>query len=186
MALEPPKIIGDLALNDAGTTLVSGIIIGEGDKRRRVEIDLPPSDTPAAEIWQTQEVQPVELVAFASWAFRGKVLDCRGIQEVVSREQLTLLIKHRVLSEGRQWARIEREVRAFENLANTATARRERIPEGIRLFVWQRDDGKCVQCGSGERLEFDHIIPVIEGGSSTERNVQLLCEACNRAKGSRI
>jgi 5-methylcytosine-specific restriction endonuclease McrA len=30
------------------------------------------------------------------------------------------------------------------------------------------------------------IIPVISGGSSTERNVQLLCEPCNRSKGATI
>jgi 5-methylcytosine-specific restriction endonuclease McrA len=35
-------------------------------------------------------------------------------------------------------------------------------------------------------LEFDHIIPVTSGGSSTERNVQLLYESCNRSKGSTI
>jgi 5-methylcytosine-specific restriction endonuclease McrA len=52
--------------------------------------------------------------------------------------------------------------------------------------VWQRDQGQCVQCGSREKLEFDHIIPVAEGGSSTERNVQLLCEACNRRKGKSV
>jgi 5-methylcytosine-specific restriction endonuclease McrA len=63
---------------------------------------------------------------------------------------------------------------------------REPISEAVRLFVWQRDGGKCVKCGARERLEFDHIIPVTAGGSSTERNVQLLCESCNRSKGATI
>src|SRR5713101_8557469 len=58
--------------------------------------------------------------------------------------------------------------------------------EDVRLFVWQRDRGQCVKCGSKQRLEFDHIIPVAAGGSNTERNIQLLCESCNRAKGSTI
>ena len=52
------------------------------------------------------------------------------------------------------------------------------------MFVWQRDEGKCVRCGSNERLEYDHIIPVSKGGSSTKRNIQLLCELCNRSKGN--
>jgi 5-methylcytosine-specific restriction endonuclease McrA len=63
---------------------------------------------------------------------------------------------------------------------------REPIPEAVRLFVWQRDKGQCVKGGSKQRLEFDHIIPVVTGGSSTERNVQLLCEPCNRSKGSAV
>lgn len=60
------------------------------------------------------------------------------------------------------------------------------IPEEIKLTVWRRDRGKCVQCGSNKSLEFDHIIPISRGGSSTERNVQLLCEHCNRSKGGNL
>lgn len=72
---------------------------------------------------------------------------------------------------------------AYRRLEHTS---REPIPRSVRLFVWQRDRGQCVQCGSREQLEFDHIIALASGGSSTERNIQLLCEACNRSKGSTI
>jgi hypothetical protein len=60
------------------------------------------------------------------------------------------------------------------------------ISQAVRIEVWRRDGGKCVRCSSRNRIEFDHIIPVIEGGGSTARNVELLCEACNRAKSSRV
>jgi hypothetical protein len=63
---------------------------------------------------------------------------------------------------------------------------REGIPEGVRHEVWRRDEGRCVECRNQERLEFDHVIPVSRGGSSTARNLQLLCEPCNRKKGARI
>jgi 5-methylcytosine-specific restriction endonuclease McrA len=43
-----------------------------------------------------------------------------------------------------------------------------------------------MNCGSQERLEFDHIVPVAMGGSGTVRNVQLLCETCNREKGATL
>jgi len=61
---------------------------------------------------------------------------------------------------------------------------RPRISREIQMFVWQRDDARCVQCGSNQNLEFDHIIPFSMGGSSTARNLQLLCESCNRSKGA--
>lgn len=65
-------------------------------------------------------------------------------------------------------------------------AEREPIPDNVKIFVWQRDKGRCVMCGSQEKLEFDHIIPLALGGSNTERNIQLLCEKHNRNKGARI
>jgi hypothetical protein len=63
---------------------------------------------------------------------------------------------------------------------------REPIPEAVRHEVWRRDQGRCVKCGSQEKLEFDHIIPHSKGGADTARNVQLLCERCNRIKGDLI
>ena len=60
------------------------------------------------------------------------------------------------------------------------------ISKSVKISVWRRDSGKCVECGSQEKLEYDHIIPVAKGGSNTERNVQLLCEKCNRQKSANI
>ena len=60
------------------------------------------------------------------------------------------------------------------------------IASEVKINVWRRDQGKCCMCGSREKLEYDHIIPVSKGGSNTERNVQLLCEKCNREKGAKI
>jgi hypothetical protein len=99
-------------------------------------------------------------------------------------EEMSLLVKHFVLSQRQQFKRLSREIEAFENLDRLI--HRDPIPESIRIFVWQRDQGKCVECGVREALEFDHIIPISEGGSSTERNVQLLCSQCNKKKGARV
>jgi 5-methylcytosine-specific restriction endonuclease McrA len=63
---------------------------------------------------------------------------------------------------------------------------REPIPEAVRHEVWRRDAGRCVDCGSRETLEFDHIIPWSEGGANTARNLELRCGPCNRRKGSAI
>jgi hypothetical protein len=60
------------------------------------------------------------------------------------------------------------------------------IPSHVRREVWRRDQGKCVNCGSRKNLEYDHIIPFSEGGSNTARNIELLCEECNRKKSNNI
>jgi hypothetical protein len=60
------------------------------------------------------------------------------------------------------------------------------IPEAVRGEVWRRDGGCCVQCGSKQNLQFDHIIPVSEGGATSVPNLQLLCQRCNGAKGKKI
>lgn len=86
----------------------------------------------------------------------------------------------------RQDARVERlrKIRASEEAV--VGARRERIPEEVRIFVWSRDDGRCVRCGAEEDLQFDHVIPVARGGGNAPENIQVLCGTCNRAKGDSI
>jgi len=70
--------------------------------------------------------------------------------------------------------------------AKEQKARREAIPRSVQREVWQRDGGICVDCGTKEKLCFDHIIPFSKGGSNTIRNLQLLCERCNLSKGNQI
>ena len=63
---------------------------------------------------------------------------------------------------------------------------RHSIPSDLRKIIWNRDGGKCVRCGSDRELEYDHIIPVTKGGSTTEKNLELLCSTCNRSKFDKI
>ena len=70
-----------------------------------------------------------------------------------------------------------------------ADANSRHIPQDVRNAVWQRDQGRCIECGvggPGAYLEFDHIIPYSKGGASTTGNVQLLCRNCNLKKGDRL
>lgn len=69
-------------------------------------------------------------------------------------------------------------------LSNGAGNRK--ISSKTKREVWRRDEGKCSNCGSRENLEYDHIIPVSKGGSNTARNVELLCQKCNREKSNKI
>jgi hypothetical protein len=66
-------------------------------------------------------------------------------------------------------------------------SRRRIIPTEVKLAVWKRDGGKCVQCGATDELHFDHDLPWSKGGTSlTEENVQLLCARHNLQKHDRI
>ncbi len=61
------------------------------------------------------------------------------------------------------------------------------IPTFVKQFVWKRDKGRCVRCGSPDNLHFDHIIPYSKGGSSlVAENIQLLCARHNLAKRDKI
>jgi hypothetical protein len=67
-----------------------------------------------------------------------------------------------------------------------ADSKARSIPHAVKMAVWQRDQGKCVECNATSYLEFDHEIPFSKGGASTEGNIRLLCRRCNLAKGNRI
>lgn len=121
----------------------------------------------------------------AWFLFRGKLVQVTETGQH-SEEEMALEVANFVLKRERRYQHLRRQLDAFKNMDRADSERRERIPESVRLFVWQRDQGRCAACGSLERLEFDHIVPIARGGSNSERNIQLLCEQCNRQKGGNV
>lgn len=83
---------------------------------------------------------------------------------------------------------LEEEEELVRRCCGYSTAERQRtvIPQAVRHEIWRRDQGQCVECGSKENLEYDHLIPFSKGGSNTVRNLRLLCEKCNRVKSDSI
>lgn len=98
-------------------------------------------------------------------------------------EEVDLLFWDRERKRDAKFDRL-RTIRARED--NVAGARRERIPNEVRAFVWERDEGRCVRCGAEGDLQFDHVIPVAKGGGVAVDNIQILCGDCNRAKSDSI
>ena len=107
-----------------------------------------------------------------------------------SEQEKKLLIKEHYFKQEKNFQRLQEEIKLFEKLESMKKSEfqqsREPIPKEVRFAIWRRDSGKCVKCGSNKNLEFDHIIPAAKGGSNTERNIQLLCEKCNREKSDKI
>jgi hypothetical protein len=98
-------------------------------------------------------------------------------------KQIELLVWDRSRRLEAKLGRLEKiRVRAED----ITTSRRERIPDDVRAFVWDRDQGRCVKCESEDNLQFDHVIPVAKGGGYGVENIQLLCGDCNLLKSDSI
>lgn len=54
------------------------------------------------------------------------------------------------------------------------------IPAKVRQDVLS--SGKCKYCESTEKLEVDHILAFANGGTHNRKNLQALCQKCNRRK----
>lgn len=145
----------------------------------RTRLDVPPRAWQAA-VAAGSPVMLAEVEARALWwTPDGLFWEDEGLDAAA----VDLLLWDR---RRRQDARLDRlrKIRAAEEAVEGS--RRQRIPDDVRAFVWQRDEGRCVRCGSEDDLQFDHVIPVAKGGGNAAENVQVLCGACNRAKSDSI
>jgi hypothetical protein len=151
--------------------------------------------TAGVSIWDTQQNEPVTTVLFepflershnSFWLFRGYLVVVDDTERTLQPEELKVHVKHFIFRKEDKSSKMRKEVERFERFEKLQPICREQIPEDIRMYVWRRDNGKCVQCGSNRHLEFDHVIPVSQGGSRTERNLQLLCTECNKKKSNKI
>lgn len=71
--------------------------------------------------------------------------------------------------------------------------KRENPPMWLKKGVFYRDKGRCQACGTdltkifvvADNDNYDHIIPLRQGGTNDPTNYQLMCEHCNKSKQDR-
>lgn len=117
----------------------------------------------------------------AYWAFNGEVYSTPELW--LGADEVRALVLER---ENKTKAKVARAMAVRAEVDELEAGGRQPIADDVKMFVWQRDGGRCVRCGSNQNLEFDHIIPVAMGGANTARNLQLLCVGCNRSKGASL
>ena len=82
------------------------------------------------------------------------------------------------------------DVPAIMQLESKSSHKTKREPsDRLKIQVLMRDGNKCricgVECSGGlHNIHFDHIIPWSQGGETVLENLQVLCSACNEAKGN--
>lgn len=149
------------------------------------KLDVAMSKEQHAGIMTRQQETPVSVAVDEErrrtyWLFRDEFYwEDDGYDEL----EVKALILERETQKNR---RVQRAVALMQQTEAMDAPARAPIPDEVKVFVWNRDGGRCVKCGSNQRLEFDHVIPVALGGANTARNLQLLCETCNRSKGAAI
>lgn len=76
----------------------------------------------------------------------------------------------------------------IEPLAVPPPRVRDAVPARLRFLVLKRDAYRCTYCGKtagpGVVLHVDHVIPVVEGGPTTEDNLVTACDECNLGKSA--
>jgi hypothetical protein len=137
--------------------------------------------------WDRQMATPVRIPdpepGRQAWVFRGQIYDTDMDLSAADVQAIVFEADNKKMA---ALARARAAAEMAESIASAPRSRRGPIPDDVKVLVWQRDGGKCVRCGSNRNLEFDHIIPVVMGGANTARNLQLLCEGCNRAKSGSL
>lgn len=55
------------------------------------------------------------------------------------------------------------------------------ISKKVKDAVWERDEHRCVYCGSTYAFPEAHVVPRSRGGLGVEENIVTLCRLCHDA-----
>lgn len=123
-------------------------------------------------------VQVYEKIASGIWCDRGRheLIDAEVVEVPCGRRLTRKVFRFFLHPIAAKAAKVEHELSITRQ-----------IPTAVKVEVWKRDGGKCVQCGAMDNLHFDHDVPFSKGGSSiTAANVKLMCARHNLQKSDKI
>jgi len=63
---------------------------------------------------------------------------------------------------------------------------RPKVSKKSREEVFERDNYRCLHCGTDQDLTIDHIRPLSKGGKNKKGNMQTLCKQCNLIKADKF
>jgi hypothetical protein len=95
-------------------------------------------------------------------------------------------IKALVLQRKRRLEQKLQSARSLMRAGEDGRPTRTPVSTELRRAVFERDGGRCVECGGAFNIQYDHILPVAHGGATTLENLQILCAECNRSKSDSI
>jgi len=130
----------------------------------------------------TQEQEPVPMFRLGNRRLRYFHDRFWWDDEGLSGEDVKALVLQRE-------RRSEQKLRTAHSLMRAEESGRPQrvpIPSDLRRAVFERDGGRCVECGSNFDLQYDHILPHSLGGATSLENLQLLCAPCNREKSDSL
>jgi 5-methylcytosine-specific restriction endonuclease McrA len=135
-----------------------------------------------AALMTAQSAAPVRIVQYNGrtwWLFEDEYY---WSATSYTNHDVLALIRDR---QRRQQSKLDRAHMALR-MEQQPTQRRGPLPRVLKMAVFERDNGRCTQCGSTFDLQYDHVIPVAMGGATTMENLQLLCSPCNQSKGAHL
>lgn len=96
---------------------------------------------------------------------------------------------------ARAWRAVNKQSRNYigdwAEMSQRQRARRLEVTEtnlvpGWRKILLDYYGYRCLKCGSLERIEADHVVPISKGGPHTIENFQTLCKFCNISKLDKV
>ncbi len=137
-------------------------------------------------IWDRRHKKYSILFSFISPI--GYVIESREKPGAYSKKSYYIVRKseknHHLRMISEQWARILSK--KLSRKLSKQNRHSRPIPPYVRLEVFHRDQGKCVNCGDTTEIQYDHIIPFSRGGSNSTQNIQVLCKRCNLMKSNNL